>query len=516
MKQLTSILLLILVPLSLLAAPLKISSLFSDGMVIQRDMPVHVFGTGKVGGTVSVSFKANTSQVKVNKDGRWFVALPEVSVSKKPSKMIVSDGNETVTIKDVLVGDVWLCSGQSNMDRGVASFKNAEKDIASANHSAIRLFIVSKTASTTPLNDVKGEWKKCTPTSVKLFSAVGYYYGRKLYKNLDIPIGLIESASGGSNIETWIPLGLQMKEDPTVVAMMDQINATPYSAEAEDRKVAKANETWKVKMAEWTKNGKKGRKPRKSFKRGDPRLHRNCPGNLYNGMIFPMGQFPIKGVVWYQGETNAGKAHNYLHSLKLLTSSWRQLWKQKSLPVYFVQLPNHHGPWKLPAGRANWAAMREAVWQASKQISNTGLAVTIDLGEARDIHPQNKQDVGDRLGRVALHKTYGVDDLVWTGPIADSCQFKGGRVTVYFENGGAPLAVKGGGKLYGFALTGVDGRAIHAEAKITGSRSVVVSSPQIKKAVKIHYAWGDNPVGANLINEGNLPASSFRFTFKAQ
>ncbi len=511
MKKSACILLLVVLATSLQAVQFKTSSMFSDGMVIQRDMPMNVFGTGEPGEIITVSFKNNKNKTKVGNTGKWFVELPKVAASSTSSILTVSSGKDTIEIKDVLVGDVWLCSGQSNMDRSVASFKNAEQDIASANFPEIRLFTIPNTSSITPLGDVKGAWAKCSPESVKSFSAVGYYYGRTLYQNLNIPLGLIESASGGTPIETWIPLDLQMREDPAVVSIMKKMEDNPYSEAGEEKKHEQLISAWEIKMSKWNEKGKKGRAPRKPRKKGDPRLHKNCPGNLCNGMIFPIVQFPIKGAIWYQGESNAGRADNYLLSLELLASSWRKMWKQEELPLYIVQLPNFRAPWLAPAGKSNWASMREVVLQASKQIPNVGFAVTIDLGEAGDIHPQNKQDVGDRLGRVALHETYGKKDFVWTGPIVESCLFDAGKVIVTFENGGAPLAVNKGEKLYGFALTGTAGTAVHAEALILDGNTVEVSSKNIKEPVAIHYAWGDNPVGSNLINKEGLPASPFMF-----
>ncbi len=511
MKKSTYILILAALATSLQAAQFKTSSMFSDGMVIQRDIPMKVFGTGDSGQTITVSFKNNKNTTQVDKTGKWLVELPKVALSSTPSTLTISSGSDLITINDVLVGDVWLCSGQSNMDRSVGSFKNSKQDIAAANFPEIRLFIIPNTPSTTPLNDVKGSWKKCSPNSVKAFSAVGYYYGRKLYQNLNIPIGLIESASGGTIIETWIPLDLQIEKDPTVVTKMEKIKNNPYNEAAANKKHEQLTAAWKVKKAKWTENGKKGRTPRKPFNKGNPRLHKNCPGNLYNGMIFPIVQFPIKGAIWYQGESNAGGANNYLLSLKLLSSSWRKMWNQGEFPIYIVQLPNFRRPWTTPAVKSNWAAMREVVLQASKKIPNVGFAVTIDLGEANDVHPQNKQDVGDRLGRVALHKTYGKNNFVWTGPIAKSCSFDAGKVTVKFENGGAPIAAKNGEKLYGFVLTDTEGTTVHADAMILDDNTVEVSSEKIKTATAIHYAWADNPVGSNLTNKEKLPASPFMF-----
>jgi len=494
------------------AASFKLNAIFSDHMVIQRNKPVIVYGTGNSGSSISASFGTEKNSSIVNKEGDWEIKFSALPASSKPIEIIVSNGTESVTVKDVLVGDIWLCAGQSNMDRHLSSFKNTNKDIAEAGNSEIRLLNLPKRASLAPVTNINAVWQICSPDSVKSFSATGYYFGRTIYNNLKIPIGLIENAVGGSDIETWIPLNLQL-DDPVVAEVRKKYDkaSKKYDADAEKARVAKINKEWRSKFEKWKKNGKKGRQPRRAFLKDDPRLHQNYPGNLYNSMAYPLIRFPIKGVIWYQGESNVGRADNYFKSLNLLTSTYRAMWKNSDMPFYYVQLPNFRAPWKDPVEkRSGWALVRDAILKAAVTIPNTGMAITIDLGEAKNIHPQNKRDVGARLAKVALRKTYGEKEHVWTGPLPDSYKFQDSKVVITFENGGSPLAVKSDGKLFGFALEDVSGKLVHADAVIDGN-NVVVTSSEIKAPVAVYYAWANNPAGSNLVNKKGLPASPFCF-----
>ena len=296
-----------------------------------------------------------------------------------------------------MTGDVWVCSGQSNMGWTVSRSNNAKEEIANAKYPNIRLFSVKRTVSLKPLDNVSGKWAECSPKTVGGFSAAGYFFGRTIYKDLKIPIGLINTSWGCTCIETWTPWSAQ-KNIPTAISRKSRgdIGAKTYDLTKEKAKYKKNLEAWKPKYAAFKKSGKKGRGPRRPRFYGHPHKSANYPVNLYNAMLHPLAPFAIKGAIWYQGESNAGGARYYRKQMEALITSWRKLWKQGDFPFYFVQLPNYQAPTTKPVQDSPWPQMREAFMLTAKEVPNTGMAITIDVGEAKDIHPKNKQDVGDR------------------------------------------------------------------------------------------------------------------------
>jgi sialate O-acetylesterase len=438
-------------------------------------------------------------------DGRWRANL-ETPPAGGPFTVTVA-GENTIEYTDVLSGDVWLCSGQSNMAMTVRSSANADEEIAAANYPRIRLMKVANVTANAPQEDCRiSAWAPCTPDTARNFSAAGYYFGRKLHRELDVPVGLINSSWGGTGIEAWTPWDAQ-KDDPAIQQMRESWDKRD---DAYDPVAAKAKyDEQKKAWDEWNKGDKTGKQPPRPRPPKQPRTDQNYPSNLYNAMIHPLVPFAMRGVIWYQGEHNSGRGEQYRVLLERKIRAWRDLWGYE-FPYYFVQLPNFRAPWTKPV-EGGWAVIRESFMNTAKEVPNTGMAITLDIGEADDIHPRNKQDVGDRLARLALHNTYGKAGFAWCGPIFESCEFRDGKAVVTFDTGGAPLAVRDGGRLYGFALTGVDGVAVHADATIQAPDKVVVSSPEVPDPAMVHYAWANNPVGANLINAGGLPASSFRF-----
>lgn len=493
-------------------ADVRLPAVFGSGMVVQREFDAPIWGWAEPGEKVSVagSWGAKAEAV-AGDDGRWSLKL-ETPKAGGPFAVTV-EGRNRIVLEDVLSGDVWLCSGQSNMARNINSIKPV-KDIEEANYPKIRLFQVRYAFSQVPLSDTSGKWIVCSPATVGGFSSTAYFFGRKLHRDLNIPIGLLQSAYGGTCIEAWTPMESQIG-DPLVRSVKENYDkaAAVYDPEKAQEKFAAAKKEWERKVADWNAAGGKGDKPRAPEKAPHPQRHSNYPANLYNGMMAPIIPFAIKGAIWYQGESNAGdirRAENYRARLECLVASWRTAWGQGDFPFYFVQLPNYQKPWTAPVENGGWPVLREAFMNVSKDVPDTGMAITIDIGEEKDIHPKNKQDVGDRLGRLALHKAYGVDGIVWTGPIFTSCKFEDGKAVVKFETGGAPLSVKGA-RLEGFALVGDDGRVAKADAAIQGDDVVVVSSGAIKNPVAVYYAWAINPEGANLVNKEGLPASPFRF-----
>ena len=487
-------------------ADVRLASLFSDNMIVQRETSAAFWGWAQPGEKIAVTASwGAAASTTAAADGAWRLIL-KTPAAGGPFTITVK-GQNTLELKNVLSGEVWLCSGQSNMGMTVNSVTNASLEIAAANYPQIRLLSVKLTTANEPQKEctVRG-WDVCASNTVGSFTATGYFFGRKLHKDLKVPVGLINSSWGGTCIEAWTSWDAQ-KDDPAMQALKqswDERDKT-YTPEADKKQFEAAKQA----LAVWQKGDKKTTAPRPRLQ-GQPRKSQNYPANLYNAMIHPLVPFAIKGAIWYQGEGNSGRAKEYRNQMERLIVNWRTQWGSE-FPFYFVQLPNFMAPWQNPVEDGGWPQIRESFAKTAKEVPNTGMAITIDIGEEKDIHPKNKQDVGDRLARVALRKTYGLKGFAWNGPVAESCTFKDGKAVIRFDNGGAPLAVKGGGTLLGFALTGADGLTVHADAVIEGKNTVAVTSPKVPQPVVVHYAWANNPVGVNLANAEGLPASPFRF-----
>lgn len=488
-------------------ADVRLPGFFGDHMVLQQRTRAPVWGWADPGEQVTVTGSwGRQATVVADNNGTWKVQL-ETPGAGGPFTVTVT-GKNTLVYQDVLVGEVWLCSGQSNMAFSVAGVKNAEQEIAAADYPRIRLLTVTRKTADGPQTDCPVRpWTACSPATVKSFTAAGYFFGRKLYQALQVPVGLINSSWGGTCIEAWTPWAAQANDDVVrnLRASWDQREAV-FDPEAAEARYQAARKAWR----EWIAGGRKGKALRRPRRPVQPRKSPNYPSNLYNAMIHPLIPVALRGALWYQGEANAGRADHYRLQMERLITSWRKRWGY-DFPFYFVQLPNFRSPWKNPVENGGWPLIREAFLKTAQEVPRTGIAVTIDIGEADNIHPKNKQDVGDRLARLALHDVYGKTGFAWCGPLPRSCTFQGSVARITFATGGAPLAVRGGGKLIGFALTGENGIPVRADAVIHGTDTVVVSSPRVNKAVMVHYAWANNPVGANLINAGGLPASPFRF-----
>ncbi|MCX7008141.1 MAG: 9-O-acetylesterase [Kiritimatiellaeota bacterium] len=487
-------------------ADVRLPTMFSDNMVVQRETSATFWGWAQPGEKISVTASwGATASATAGEDGTWKLKL-KTPKAGGPFTITIK-GQNTIELKNILSGEVWLCSGQSNMGMTVNGVNNAQEEIAAANYPQIRLLSVNLTTANEPQKECKVRgWEVCASNNVGSFTAAGYFFGRKLYKDLNVPIGLINSSWGGTCIEAWTSWDVQ-KDDPAMQSLKkswDERDKT-YTSEADQKQF----EADKKALAAWNKGDKKTNAPRPRLQ-GQPHKSQNYPANLFNAMINPLVPFAIKGAIWYQGEGNSGRGKEYRGQMERLIVNWRTQWGYE-FPFYFVQLPNFMAPWQSPVEDGGWPQIRESFAKTAKEVPNTGMAITIDIGEEKDIHPKNKQDVGDRLGRVALHQTYGLKGFAWSGPVAESCKFEGGKAVIRFNNGGAPLAVKGGGKIVGFALTGADGLTVHADAVIEGKDTAVVSSPKVAQPVVVHYAWANNPVGVNLANAEGLPASPFRF-----
>ncbi|MBT1706496.1 sialate O-acetylesterase [Chryseosolibacter indicus] len=607
----------------------QLPKIFSDNMVIQRNTPVNVWGWSNKGENITITFNGQTVKTKADKSGYWTATLKPMAHGG-PFELQVKGKSNTIALKNILIGDVWLGSGQSNMEWIIRNTNNAANEILEANYPKIRLFTVEKKTSFSAEKDLAGgKWLECNPNNIADFSAVAYFFGRKLYKELDVPIGLVNSSWGGTNIQTWISWDIMSEKEKYKDYDIKKLEESARDMTARQQRYEQALPNEKGMIEKWYSNPGEGWKNialpklwesteignadgviwfKKEFeldasKAGQPLTlslgpiddqdqtyvnghlvgssanyseNRNYtiapnvlvegkntivvrvsdtgggggiygkpeqlyyqvgndkvslagewqykpsvtttefgisntgpnsfPSLLYNGMIAPIIQFPITGVIWYQGESNTGEAHKYRELFPQLINNWRGKWK-KEFPFLWVQLANFMAPDSLPA-ESGWAELREAQ-SMTLSLPKTGQAVIIDIGEEKDIHPRNKQDVGYRLALAALKVGYN-KDLVYSGPTYDRMEVNGNKAIIYFKNQGSGLQVKDKyGYVKGFAIAGEDKKFVWAKAFVDGDK-VIVQSEEVQKPVAVRYGWGNNPDDANLYNKEKLPASPFR------
>ena len=489
-----------------LPAEVKLPAVFGSHMVLQREKPVRVWGWADVGEAVTVRFRDQEQTTTTSDDGQWSVTLKPLVVGE-PGTLTVS-GSNTVDLEDVLVGEVWVCSGQSNMQWSVAAALDPDLEAAAADHSHLRLFQVPQISKAEPQNDVPAEWSVCAPERIPTFTAVGYYFGRQLQQTLGVPVGLIQTAWGGTRAEAWTsPQAMAAQDELKPILDAWATRADNYDAEKAQANYEAALAKWKDRVAQARAAGKPI--PRKPQLQGDPRLDRHHPSNLYNGMVAPLVPFAIRGAIWYQGESNAGRAYQYRTLMPTMIRSWRDAWGQGDFPFYMVQLANFRAIQPDPV-ESDWAELREAQMLTIDAEPNVGVACITDIGAALDIHPKNKQDVGKRLARLALVDNYGsADKITRNGPTYRSLDIVGSKCMVHFDNGGPKLIPYYREPLRGFAVAGADKQWHWAQAKITGVDTVEVWSPDVPEPLAVRYNWADNPQG-NLYNERYLPAYPFR------
>ena len=618
-------------------ANVQVAKIFGDGMVLQRNQPITVWGWADKGEDIVVEFHDQSRKVKAGKDGKWMVTF-DAEEAGGPHTLKIS-GKNKLQLNDVLVGDVWICSGQSNMEWPLSSSMNAEEEIAAANYPMIRHFKVQNDVSDKPRTDLEFEssWKQAIPENAANFTAVGYYFARDLHKELNVPIGLINTSWGGTDIEAWISKNgyessSYFKEMISNLPEIDLSGLAKARAEAIQNMVKevqgdlpdkKAVEAWSLASfddSEWPTmdvpglweeqalkdldgtvwlrksieiapddagkpasislgmiddndvtfvNGtqvgntnaynvsRKYNIPQGLLKAGenviavrvedtgggggiygeaaaislnigdkviplsgqwtfgieDLKIGSNFinpnsfPTILYNAMIHPIIPFAIKGVIWYQGENNAGRAYEYRKSFPLMINDWRKQWGEKDLPFYFVQLSSFNAGSSNQQGSA-WAELREAQ-NMTLSLPNTGMAVTTDIGDPNDIHPRNKQDVGHRLAAVALHNTYG-KDVAHAGPTFKSMRIEGNKIKISFSNIDSGLLSKDKhGYLYGFKIAGENKQFVPAKAFVEGDK-VVVYQEDILEPKAVRYNWADDASEGNLFNKAGFPAPPFR------
>ena len=485
---------------SVLGVELRLGSPFSDHMVLQRDKPVAVWGWADAGEVVSISFAGRSKSVSSTADGRWSLELDPFPASAEPRALTVTGrGGRVIHVQDVLVGEVWLGSGQSNMEMSVGSANDFELERASANLPLIRYYGEASGPAESPMPEGRGGWQVCSPESVRRFSATLYFFGRQLHHELNVPVGLICSASGATQIEYWIPPEAQSSDEETKANY--DLMLRGYTSFDESKVTAE----YEAKMAVWKHAAQQAVEENKAPPPRPTdvlaiRKRKGPPGGLYHGKIFNLTPFSLRGILWYQGESNAGNPDLYQKLLVELVTSWRALWHEE-LPFAWVQLPGFTSP-----GEA-WPRMREAMLKATV-LPRTGMAVTIDIGDPKNIHPTNKQEVGRRLSLWALGTVYGKNVPATSGPLPVGSSLQDNKMTVAFSQAGGGLKTKDGGPVLGFQIAGVDKQWRPAMATIAGDR-VAVSSPDVPAPVALRYAWQDLPE-CNLCNDAGLPASPFR------
>lgn len=629
--------LLVLVAVLPAAAQLRLPAIMSDHMVIQRNEKIRFWGWADKGAKVSVTIAGNTASAKTGSDGRWSVELPQLPAGG-PYAVTVKTNKEILTLNDVLVGEVWICSGQSNMEFMMRSINNADEEIRTANNGNIRSFDVQKDIARFPKHDLKGDWKICSPQTAGNFSAVGYLFCRELAERLNVPVGLINTSWGGTDIESWMSMEaidafpkykrlmtrLRSEDLDSYLARGKEIEAAFLKAIAEEPGEKEqwylpsySKENWKplrvpglwtddslsgVDGVVWTTveftvpeplagqqavlslgmiddddvtwiNGKKvgstvgydvkcrylvpagvlkGGKNELTVKIVDNHAGGGCygssdlfflqvgqerlsilngqwkykiavdneafeyvedgpnafPSRLFNAMVAPIAGYPVRGFVWYQGENNTPRAEEYYRLFPAMINDWRKHWNRGDIPFYWVQLANYMPADEHPSV-SNWAVLRDAQ-NSALSLPHTGQAVTIDVGDANDIHPRDKQTVGHRLAYLALHNDYGMADIYCESPQVLKAVRKGNNILVTFDNVAGRLMAKNRyGYVCGFAVAGADGKYQWVKAMMSGNDGVLLDCSGIAAPKSVRYAWEDNPDDANLYNSAGLPATPF-------
>jgi sialate O-acetylesterase len=477
-------------------AEVKPNQLFSDHAVLQSGMTLPVWGTADPGEKVTVTLGKRKQSTITKTDGRWMVKLGKMAPGG-PFAMTIA-GKNVVTVNDVLIGEDWIGTGQSNMAFTIsvkaakfAGMLDEEKEIAAANYSQLRVFMVASKKSRDPESEIQGEWKIATPENAPAFSAVAYLFGRNLNQALKEPVGMVVVAFGGSTAESWISRPV-IAADPEMAPML-----TRFDDLFNFYKAHPGATTDQAPAAPQTINAR----PSKPGPLHDPVQDQHQPTVLYNGMVHPIIPFAMRGVIWYQGESIVGGKAGvtlYPHVMEALVKDWRAEWGEGNFPFYCVQLPPLKNVSNNPIVREGQAKLLS--------LPNTGMAVTLDVGDPTNVHPKDKEPVADRLSRIALNNVYG-KKVEFSGPVFAGAKVDGANIVVSFTHADG-LSGKGG-PLQWFQVAGADGKYFDATATVQG-RTVVVHSSEVSASAFVRYAWDNYPQGANLVNEAGLPAAPFR------
>jgi sialate O-acetylesterase len=493
-------------------ADVKLPDIFGSHMVLQQQMPIAVWGQAAPGEQITVRLSDASRRTTADATGKWRVSLPAMKAGG-PCTMTVT-GPNTVTFDDVVIGEVWVCSGQSNMEMGISMCLDGKQEIATAKYPSVRLMMVPRNPSATPQdNIVAATWSVCSPETIGRggwggFSAAAYFFGRELQKSLNVPIGLVDASWGGTRIETWTPAHA-FAEIPSLKGICDQVALTDPRSAAHKQRLA----GFLAEMDKWTAKARLSMDQEKVVvpvpafpKELNFQNDAQFPTALYNGMIHPLVPFGIRGAIWYQGEANQPDGMEYLDKMKALVGGWRRAWGEGDFPFYYVQIApyeyDNEPSYILPGF---W----EAQTAAMRAIPNTGMVVTTDIGDPKNIHPRNKQEVGRRLALWALAKTYGRQDVVCSGPTFQSLKTEGSKVRLHFDNSGGGLVSRDGKPLSNFEVVDRDrGGFVPATAIIDGEQ-LVLSADGVANPVAVRFAW-NKLAEPNLANRQGLPAVPFR------
>lgn len=468
-------------------AELKMPNIFGNHMVVQQKAPIRVWGWTVPGQEVTVDFAGASVSGKAGADGRFDLSLAAVPAGGPHQLTVTAD--ETKTFEDVLVGEVWICSGQSNMQWAVRSSNDADLERLAAKWPSLRMINFPQVGSQEPILTHDRQWQVCAPETVDGFSAVGYFFARQLQQTLDVPVGMINNAWGGSACEAWINRDV-LSADERFQPLMDRW----HEVEEQYRSLSSKSDL--------TEDEQKQLQNLKGRMGGNAR-----PANIYNGVLKSHLGYTIRGAIWYQGESNAGRAYQYRDLFPLMISNWRNEWGQGDFPFYWVQLADYMAEKPEPTD-SSWAELREAQTMTMSKLPHTGEAVIIDIGEGKDIHPTNKVDVGRRLARWALANEYGLK-IPFRSPQYRSMEKQNGSIVLSFDHvdgGWRPFDVK---EPVGFAIAGEDQKFVWADAKILQDGRIEVSSGKVASPVAVRYAWADNPV-CNMYDRAGLPLTPFR------
>jgi sialate O-acetylesterase len=485
-------------------AELRLPAIIGDHMVLQQGQSNPIWGWDDPATTVTVSIAGQTHTAVASAEGKWTVTLQSLPANAEPTVMTI-EGTSRRELGDVLVGEVWMCSGQSNMGFSLGGDWKGEIESLASRHPNLRLISVPQVGTQELKDDFNGAWESATPENCRGFSAVGFYYGRYLHEILGVPVGLIDNAWGGSAAEAWVRRETLEKDErfKTLLDGWREREAQLGSAET------RAN--YEKAMLEWNGAAEKARAEGKPVpgqpSNPDQLLSGNSrPGNIFAGVLHPTLGYGIKGVIWYQGESNAGRAWEYAQLFPLMIEQWRAEWKQGDFPFYWVQLADFMAE-KSEPGESAWAELRESQTK-TMALPNTGEAVIIDLGEGNDIHPKNKYDVAARLVRWALARDYGMK-LECQSPAYQEMRIEENKAILTFDHVGGGLRTVDIKEVKGFAICGEDRNWVWADAEIKGENTIAVWNDAIAVPVAVRYAWADNPV-CNVYSKVGLPMTPFR------
>lgn len=489
------------------AQSLRLPAILSDHAVLQRDMPVPVWGWAEPGTAVTVQFKDQSLTTRAGDTGRWRVDLASLDADAQPAMLTVTSGGATLTVQDVVVGEVWLCAGQSNMEMPVGKAADAEREVADADWPLIRHLKAPHNVQMRPQDDLSAAWTVCSPKTVSTYTAVGYYFGLRLQQELGVPIGLLNCSWGGTRIEPWTPI----EGFAAVPALSDIHDNVLLRLPGSDRYEAQAGQ-YLAETAQWLSEAQRQLAAHETILPPPmypdairPFTDRQDPTTLYNGMVAPLAPFAVRGVIWYQGEANRKDAIAYVDKTRALLAGWRGAWHNDALPFYYVQIAPFRYSSEVPY-------VVPAFWEAQAAIEttlpHTGMVVINDIATVNDIHPPNKQDVGLRLANMALHRTYGRDDALDSGPRFAELQRKGDKLRVRFDHVGTGLATRDGQPVSHFEVAGSSQPWVAARARIVAPDTLEVWSDEVVEPRAIRFAW-HKLAEPNLVNSAGLPTSAF-------